>query len=305
MRVAIGMGSNLGHRQATLTAACAALEHVPGIVPIALSSVYETPPWGPPQPDYLNAVLLVEAKLEPGELLSALHGVEAALGRKRAVRFGPRTLDLDILHAAGWILKSPRLTIPHPRLVDRPFALVPLVEVWPEAKHPESGRPYAAILEELGSATEVGPPRPLPRCVPKRQLDHTADLRLEVRAKNLEALFVGAAMAVVDTMVDRGRVAERERRVLRASVPEGSDPAELMVAALEELVFLQDAKRFLPRRVVLLTLRPTGVELAVHGQRMKDTSQVRTHIKAVTYHGASIEQKARGHNLRARFVLDV
>lgn len=129
-RYAIGLGSNEGDR---LDHLARALEEVAGS-DMQVSSLYETEPvGGPEQGPYLNAVLVVESVLAPTEMLDHLQGIEADHGRERKVRWGPRTLDLDIITADSGPVSTERLTLPHPRATEREFVLRPLVEVWPEA----------------------------------------------------------------------------------------------------------------------------------------------------------------------------
>ncbi len=155
-RALIALGSNLGDRAGYLLSGVAALSRA-GVRILALSRIYETEPVGPPgQGPYLNQVARLETELEPEALLSLLLRVEAAHGRTRAVRFGPRTLDLDLLDYEGRVLDLPGLTLPHPRMHARAFVLVPLFEVAPEWRHP--------VLEksarELLSGLDVGGVRP-------------------------------------------------------------------------------------------------------------------------------------------------
>jgi len=142
----IGIGSNLGEREQYLVRAAEAIAPL-GFVE-ALSAVYETPPLGPPQPDYLNAAVRIQSELMPEALLDGLLAIEASVGRVREVRWGPRVLDLDILWSEV-PHTSERLRIPHAELGSRTFALAPLLDVAPELA-PE----YARALQELG-----GPPR--------------------------------------------------------------------------------------------------------------------------------------------------
>ncbi len=143
MRAAIGIGANLGDRLATMREAVARLSRVSTV--LARSHVYETAPvGGPPQGDYLNAAVLVDYNGEPLALLDELLRIEAELGRERYVRWGPRTVDLDLLWIEGLVVEHPRLFVPHPRLAERAFALVPLLEVAPGARDPRSGHPYLA-----------------------------------------------------------------------------------------------------------------------------------------------------------------
>jgi 2-amino-4-hydroxy-6-hydroxymethyldihydropteridine diphosphokinase len=116
-----------------------------GVAVRARSRVYETEPIGPPQPSFLNAAIYVECMLSPVELLDALLRIERALGRTRGatdVRWGPRLIDLDILWIDGLVVDDPRVVVPHPRLLERAFALVPLIEVAPGAVDPRTGRAY-------------------------------------------------------------------------------------------------------------------------------------------------------------------
>jgi len=134
----LAIGANLGDRLGTLRAAVAALGRVPGTTVLAVSPVYETDPvGGPGQPAYLNAVLTVRTALGPRELLRAANGVEAAFGRVREVRFGPRTLDIDIIGYGDQTSDDPVLTLPHPRARERAFVLVPWLDVDPGAVLPD------------------------------------------------------------------------------------------------------------------------------------------------------------------------
>jgi 2-amino-4-hydroxy-6-hydroxymethyldihydropteridine diphosphokinase len=129
----LGLGSNLGDRAATLRAAIAALEASPGIRVTRISSLYETPPWGPvPQGPYLNACIGVETTLSPRQLLDLGLAIERDHGRERAVRWGPRTLDIDLLLFGDTSLDEDGLIVPHPRMAERAFVLVPLAEIAPE-----------------------------------------------------------------------------------------------------------------------------------------------------------------------------
>jgi 2-amino-4-hydroxy-6-hydroxymethyldihydropteridine diphosphokinase len=149
LRAVIGIGANLGERLGTMRAAVSLMRKVMRVE--RLSRVYETAPIGPPQPDYLNAAALVAYEGSAEDLLDALGGIEAQLGRTRKERWAPRMIDLDILWIDGLALETERLTVPHPHLTERAFALRPLADVAPYAVDPETGRPYA----ELGGAGAV------------------------------------------------------------------------------------------------------------------------------------------------------
>ncbi len=147
-RVVLGLGANLGDRLANLRAAVAALRELPQLRVTGRSSVYETPPaGGPPQPDYLNAAVALETHLSPPELLAQVLTIEQSLGRRRpdAIRWGPRPIDIDILWLGQDRWDGPGLTVPHPQLTERPFALLPLLELVPDAVDPTTGRRYDSL----------------------------------------------------------------------------------------------------------------------------------------------------------------
>ncbi len=148
MRVVIGIGANLDERLATMRAALSAIGRITGVSVAAKSRVYETAPvGGVAQPDFLNAAILVECTLAPLVLIDELVRIERDLGRDRGaqeVRWGPRAIDLDVLWIEGLVVDDPRLVVPHPRLLERAFALVPLLDVAPQAVDPRSGVPFVA-----------------------------------------------------------------------------------------------------------------------------------------------------------------
>lgn len=148
MRWVIGLGSNLGSRRALLDAAVALLATRVGPV-LGQSQIYETEPLGPAQPAYLNTAALLDTALEAHAVLSQCNQIEAALGRERRLRWGPRTVDLDLLWADGLALADDALTVPHPGLTARTFALDPLLELCPDARLP-GGEPLRALRARLG-----------------------------------------------------------------------------------------------------------------------------------------------------------
>ncbi|MEO1199187.1 MAG: 2-amino-4-hydroxy-6-hydroxymethyldihydropteridine diphosphokinase [Pseudomonadota bacterium] len=159
--VAIGIGSNLGDRQATLTSALSALDAHPRITLQKVSTFYETDPWGPvPQGPYLNACVLVATDLDAEPLLDVFLEIERVHGRERGERWGPRTLDIDMLTYGDQDLTADRLTVPHPRMLDRPFVLVPLTEIAPDLE--VRGRPIVEWLSEV-DASGVRPFTPVPK----------------------------------------------------------------------------------------------------------------------------------------------
>lgn len=147
----VGLGSNLGDPQAQLRGALAALGGMPGTRLVAKSALYRNPPMGPQdQPEYVNAVAALLTTLTAGELLKALQQIEADFGRKRGEqRWGPRTLDLDLLLYGDLQLASDELTLPHPGLTSRPFVLIPLREVAPALRLP-GGPLIASLLTSVG-----------------------------------------------------------------------------------------------------------------------------------------------------------
>jgi 2-amino-4-hydroxy-6-hydroxymethyldihydropteridine diphosphokinase len=147
----IGLGANLGSPEIALLQALSQLARFGSV--LAVSSLYKTlPVGGPPQPDFLNAAARLLYEGSPRALLEHLLELERQAGRARRERWGPRTLDLDILWLNGVALRAPGLEVPHPRLRERAFALRPLLDVAPEAADPSDGTPYARVLAELGSA---------------------------------------------------------------------------------------------------------------------------------------------------------
>jgi 2-amino-4-hydroxy-6-hydroxymethyldihydropteridine diphosphokinase len=152
-RAVLSVGSNLGDRLGTLQGCVHAIGGLPDTDVLAISPVYETDPvGGPDQPDYLNAVLVVATGLRPRGLLAATQGIEADFGRVRAEgteRFGPRTLDIDIISYAEEVSGDPVLTLPHPRAHERAFVLAPWHDIDAGASLPGRG-PVANLLAALG-----------------------------------------------------------------------------------------------------------------------------------------------------------
>lgn len=150
-RVFIGLGGNLGDVPSTLKQAIARISALPGVTYVAHSGFYRTPPWGGiAQPDYINAVLELDTVLEPQELLEQLLDVERQHGRDRCseLHWGPRTLDCDILLFGDRVLHGGPLTIPHPRMAERTFVLVPLAELDDNMIVPGQGS-VRSLIEKL------------------------------------------------------------------------------------------------------------------------------------------------------------
>lgn len=155
-RAYIGFGANLGDREKNIAGALRLLAESDKIEIEEISSIYETEPVGPvDQPWFLNGVMRIETKLEPVELLRLLKGIEDRLGRKRGSRWGPRTIDFDILLYDEVVMDTPLLTIPHPELEKRKFVLIPLVEISPFLIHPSSGEKMVDLLARVESSPEA------------------------------------------------------------------------------------------------------------------------------------------------------
>lgn len=154
MRAYVGVGANLGDRERTIRRAIDILAAQPGIELVGVSPLRETEPWGPvEQPAYLNGAVALDTELAPRDLLDVLLDVEQSLGRDRSteVRFGPRTLDLDLLVHGDLVHDEPGLTLPHPRLHERRFALEPLADLDPELVVPGWG-----TVSELLASLDAG-----------------------------------------------------------------------------------------------------------------------------------------------------
>jgi len=161
--VYIGLGSNMGDRQAYCEEAVRLVSRFPATSIIRVSSLYETAPIERTDQDwFINCVVAVRTSLSPQELLRACQEVEQFLGRKRTVRFGPRTIDMDILFYGDRIIQEPGLTIPHPRAHERRFVLEPLAEIAPETEHPVFRKTVVQILKELQNPQEVRRSMPFP-----------------------------------------------------------------------------------------------------------------------------------------------
>lgn len=150
----LGLGSNLGDRKQNLIQALELMsKHA---VVEQVSSIYETEPVGnEEQPLFLNAVCRISTDMKPGQLLRLAKKIEARLGRKHSFPNAPRPIDIDILFYDDEVLNSKELTIPHPKLVERAFVLVPLAEIAPDLVHPGSGKAIKKLLADLGAVTGV------------------------------------------------------------------------------------------------------------------------------------------------------
>lgn len=153
----IGLGSNIGERENYINSAIELIDQTPGLKVKKKSALYETEPvGGPPQSKYLNAAVEIESSLDPRELWNALSRIEDRLGRTRPGPDHPRIIDLDIFIIDSLILNTNELSIPHPRLTEREFALRPLSEIAPRLKHPLSGITIAEHLKQIERRKTTG-----------------------------------------------------------------------------------------------------------------------------------------------------
>jgi len=287
----LGIGSNLGDREETLLRGLEMIDGERGIELLALSPVYETSPVGPSTAPFLNAAARIRTTLEPLRLLERLKDIERRSGRTAGGVWGaPRTLDLDILLYGDLTMATPQLTLPHPGLAGRDFALRPLLDLEPGAVDPVTGRPLAAAADLATVRTILSPPLPLPSRIDYTVLEHTADAGIEVRAPGRRRLLEACGMAMADFIVDRERLSERERV---DAVLEADDLAQLVVGLLQEILYRLDAARFLPRRVSVAVDEAAGGELkaraALFGRTIRG-EEAKTGIKAATYHMLEVRQ---------------
>jgi 2-amino-4-hydroxy-6-hydroxymethyldihydropteridine diphosphokinase len=149
IRVALGLGGNLGDRLGVLRQAVEKLS-LDVLQGAKSSSVYETPPWGIlNQPDFLNLVVTGDSQWQPPAILNYAKSLERELGRQPGERFGPRLIDIDLIAYGEQVWDSEGLAVPHPRMAERSFVLHPLRELWPEWTHPVSGKTVTTLCDEL------------------------------------------------------------------------------------------------------------------------------------------------------------
>jgi 2-amino-4-hydroxy-6-hydroxymethyldihydropteridine diphosphokinase len=147
MKAVISLGANIGNPEEQIALAIAMLREA--TVVVAVSSIYETEPvGGPDQPNYLNAICIAESDLPAADLLSVLHGIEKTLGRERLERWGPRTIDLDLIQYGSILSSAQELELPHPRAHERKFVLEPWLEIEPDAILLTHGK-VSELLEQL------------------------------------------------------------------------------------------------------------------------------------------------------------
>ena len=151
-KTAIALGSNLGDSLTILKSSLTVINSVPGVNLVVVSSWYRTQPIGPPQPDYLNGCAILNVQQTPEELLALLQAVELQFGRVRNEKWGARTLDLDIILYEDLIINTPNLTIPHPRMYERAFVLVPLTEIAADWQEPKTKKAIAQLAREIDTS---------------------------------------------------------------------------------------------------------------------------------------------------------
>ena len=152
----IGIGSNVGNKIQICRRAIALLQEMPSHQVVKLSSWYDTVPIGyKNQPNFINAVLILQTIVPPFKLLEILQNLECKLGRKATWRNGPRPIDLDLILYDNLVIDRDDLTVPHPRFTERAFVLIPLVEIWPDLNHPVYFRSMSGLLDDLGSVRHL------------------------------------------------------------------------------------------------------------------------------------------------------
>lgn len=248
MDYVIGLGGNLGSREAFLSAGLELLAATAGCELVASSHLYESAPVGPPQPNYLNAAARIGSTLDPHALLARLLEIERMLGRERRERWGARTLDLDILWAQASV-DSTGLQIPHPRLAQRWFALVPLLEVAPE------------LAASMPAPAMAG-----------RQL-HPLALGQQVERDAAGVLHAPHALDHADALAAVLTRAARERKPMRSCKDSSVEllrvelPRDGQEAALRAALDALDRSGFDPCRVLIATLDDHEVTARVLGVR--------------------------------------
>jgi 2-amino-4-hydroxy-6-hydroxymethyldihydropteridine diphosphokinase len=300
----VGLGSNVGSREALLRAASDLLAHSANLSLIARSSLYDTAPLGPAQPRYLNAAVNVHTALPLPAVFALLLSVEQALGRERITRWGPRTIDLDLLWCDREVVNTPTLQVPHEALYEREFALRPLVEVAPDAVDPRNGAFLTQVLATLPSDptlrrslfAETFPCDPMP---------HTADEGFVTIARDRADLLASAAECMGALVVDPATVAPA--RIVDVEVvmePDATDD-ERMFAWLAEVLHHLDAGRLALRRAVVLHDGEHSVRARLLGDTLDESRHgIRGALKAVTWHALEVGP-CRDGTWRAQVVLDV
>ena len=273
-----------------------------GAAALSRAPVWQTVPVGPPQPDYLNTAIAAVTDLDLERVLDIALEAEAALGRARRLRWGARTVDIDLLWHDGPAAHTDRLDVPHRMLAQRPFALAPLLALAPDARGEDGASlrrlptalesPGLCLLPSLGDAFDV------------EEVDHTADEGFIVRALDRADLFAAAAEALGAIVVDPQSVAAREVFPVRvAGLPDDDDEAR-MVAWLSEVLYALDGERIAARRVAVIADEGEAVDAVIVGERLDEARHgLRTAVKAITWHGLEVQREDGGW--RARVIVDI
>jgi 2-amino-4-hydroxy-6-hydroxymethyldihydropteridine diphosphokinase len=231
----IGLGANLGNRQAALLSAAEELRRHPAISSVVLSPLFETPPAGGPagQPPYLNAAIRAETSLPPLELLELLLRIETNLGRRREERWGPRTIDLDLLLYDRVVLNSADLVVPHPRMAWRRFVLAPAACVAGDMLHPNTGWTVARLLEHISTAPSyvaIAGPAGVGKTTLARRFSRQFDARPicdPIDAEVLEAFYADPAGRAWRTEL---HFLSQRSKMLNAGSPDWADRSRLTVS---------------------------------------------------------------------------
>ena len=171
-RIFIGLGGNVGDPLRQIELALETLDQTPEVKVARVSRMYESPPWGiTDQPWFVNAVAELESSLSPSALLDCMAAIEAGQGRQRAMQWGPRTLDLDLLAYGSRVIDDTGLTVPHPRLAERAFVLVPWAEIAPDFVVPGLAR-VEELLEDCQGVADVQPISGKRTCTEKTAANH-------------------------------------------------------------------------------------------------------------------------------------
>lgn len=270
-QVVVGLGSNLGARAAYLSAAVALLDAHPEVVVEARSSVVATPAMTQPQPDFLNAAVRLRTTLAPEALLDLLLDTERTLGRVRHERWGTRTIDLDLLWITGEPVHTTRLEVPHPGLLERSFALVPLLEVLPpdDARGPEL-RAHAALLAVPRRVGALGD-------VPAISITHDTNsgLLLELREASDDADATARLLqALLDQLGEDALFDVRARSLGPLSTP------------LQTL-----AKRAVDERVARVLVSPEGQVLGLGSRLIRDPRSAMFVLSTLTLYDSSADAR--------------
>jgi 2-amino-4-hydroxy-6-hydroxymethyldihydropteridine diphosphokinase len=301
--VVVGLGSNLGGRESLLRAAVDLLANTEEIKLVAHSSLYDSMPIGPAQPRFLNAAVHVETSLAPEEILQATRSVETTLGRERRERWGPRTLDLDVLWIQGVVHDSECLHVPHGELTKREFALCPLVEVVSDAVDVRDGVLLQTKISSLQRDASLCV-SPFPSSFSTEILDHTADEGFVVTARDRADLLAAAAEALGSIVVNPESVAITRHIEVSLHIDDEASDEERMFTWLCEVLHHLDARRLALRRVAILEDSSTVRAVLLGDDLSEATHDVRSAIKAITWHTLEVTADSQGI-WRAQVVVDI